>query len=193
MLRKHFSQSRPVTLPKGHTTVSFSEPQIHAVLKTISDETVKSSVHVMRSLVLHAVYGNGKQTPGQFKKSMIRGITPAVASTVSSAEETESEGGNTDDYTNGAITASRRRACTPMPRSFFTYPGTSDDEIANTLGTSHTIVPSPGYSEGDYQPLSSMQSGTTPKLPLSSPPRKKRKYVGRPGKDLKSAYFKGIQ
>ena len=75
VLRKHFSQSKPVTLPKGHTTVSFSEPQIHAVLKTISDETVKLSVRVMRSLVLHAVDGDRKQTPRQFRKSMIRGAT----------------------------------------------------------------------------------------------------------------------
>ena len=45
VLRKHFSSSAPIELPKGHSTVSFSEPQIPAVLKTISDETVRSSNH----------------------------------------------------------------------------------------------------------------------------------------------------
>ena len=69
-LRNHFAQAPPIVLPKGHTIVSFSEPQIHAVLKTISDETVKSSIHAMRSLVLHAVYGGGKQTPSQFGKAV---------------------------------------------------------------------------------------------------------------------------
>ena len=41
VFRKHFSQSKPVTLPKGHSTVSFSVPQSHAVLETISHKTVK--------------------------------------------------------------------------------------------------------------------------------------------------------
>ena len=78
VLRKHFSSSTPVELPKGHSTVSFSQPRIHAVLKTISDETVRSSIHAMRSLVLHAVYGAGKQTPGQFRKSMVRVLIPRL-------------------------------------------------------------------------------------------------------------------
>ena len=34
VIRKHFSKAPPIILPKGHATVSFSEPQIHAVLKT---------------------------------------------------------------------------------------------------------------------------------------------------------------
>ena len=141
-----------------------------------------------------------KQTPGQFKKSMIQGVTSARGAYTSSAEETESDGCNTDDYTSGAITsddeliaATRRRGGTTIPRSSFTYPVTSDEEIEETPGTRHTIVPSPGYSEGDYQHLSSMQSNTHPKRPTASAPRKRRKNVGRPGKVMKSAYFKGIQ
>ena len=31
LLRQHFSTSFPIELPRGHTTVAFSEPQIHAV------------------------------------------------------------------------------------------------------------------------------------------------------------------
>ena len=66
MLRKHVTETAPIELPRGHTTVAFSEPQIQAVLKTISDETVKSSLHAMRSRVLEAVYGEKRQTIGQF-------------------------------------------------------------------------------------------------------------------------------
>ena len=78
VLRKHFSESTPIVLPRGHCTIAFSEPliHIHAVLKTISDETVKSSLHVMRSLVLQAVYSGRGQTLGQFSKALLRGGVP---------------------------------------------------------------------------------------------------------------------
>ena len=200
VLRKHFSSSAPIELPKGHSTVSFSEPQIHAVLKTISDETVKSSIHAMRSLVLYAVYGAGKQTPGQFRKSMVRGVVPTRGGPSSSGADTESEGGMTDDYTSGALTsddelvvAARPRCGTPLPRERSGYPNTSDEEMDRTPSTSHTTVPSPGYSEGDYQPLSAIRVEDQPRRPGGSPPRKKRRFVGRPGKVMKAAYFKGIQ
>ena len=55
----------------------------------------------MRSLVMHAVYGGGHQTPSQFRKGMIRGDTPAR----SSEGEPESGGYSTDEYTSGAITS----------------------------------------------------------------------------------------
>ena len=200
VLRKHFSSSAPIELPKGHSTVSFSEPQIHAVLKTISDETVRSSIHAMRSLVLHAVYGAGKQTPGQFRKSMIRGALPIRGAPTSSGEDTESEGGVTDEYTSGAltsddelVTAARPRSGTPIPRGRSNYPNTSDEETETTPSTSHTTFPSPGYSEGDYQPLSAIRAEDQPQRPGGSPPRKKRRFVGRPGKIMKAAYFKGAQ
>ena len=200
VLRKHFSSSAPIELPKGHNTISFSEPQIHAVLKTISDETVKSSIHAMRSLVLHAVYGAGKQTPGQFRKSMVRGVLPTQGGPSSSGADTESEGGITDDYTSGALSsdddlvvASRPRCGTPLPRGRSGFPDTSDDEMDKVPSTSHTTVPSPGYSEGDYQPLSAIRGEDQSRRPGGSPPRKKRRFVGRPGKIMKAAYFKGIQ
>ena len=109
----------------------------------------------MRSLVLHAVYGAGKQTPGQFRKSMIRGALPTRGAPTSSGEDTESEGGVTDEYTSGAltsddelVTAARPRSGTPIPRGRSNYPNTSDEEMETTPSTSHTTVPSPGYSEG---------------------------------------------
>ena len=83
----------------------FSEPQIHDVLKTTAVETVKSLLHAMRSLVLLAVYGGGKQTPGQFRKALFRGASPARGASTSSEGETESEGYTTDKFTSGAITS----------------------------------------------------------------------------------------
>ena len=68
MLRKYFTETAPIELPRGHTLVASSEPQIHAVLKTISDETVKSSLHAMRSLDLQAVYGERVRPPENSEK-----------------------------------------------------------------------------------------------------------------------------
>ena len=105
MQRKKFSQPSPIVPPKGPSTVSFSEPQIHAVLKITSVETVKSALHAMRSLVLHAVYGGGKQTPELFRKALFRGASPARGASTSSEGETESEGYTTNEFTSGAITS----------------------------------------------------------------------------------------
>ena len=103
LLRKHFSSSSPIELPRLHTTVAFSEPQIHAVLKTISDETVRSSLNSMRALVLQAVYRGRRQTPARFRKALIRGESPSESTTVASDIDTDIEGNTSDGYTSGAI------------------------------------------------------------------------------------------
>ena len=36
VLRKFFAKAEPVTIPMGHPTVAFTEPQLHAILRTIS-------------------------------------------------------------------------------------------------------------------------------------------------------------
>ena len=195
-LRKHFTTAPPIVLPKGHTTVSFSEFQIHAVLKTISDETVKSSIHAMRSLVMHAVYGEGHQTPSQFRKGMIRGATPARRVSTSSEGEPESGGYSTDENTSGAITSDEEFYAQTEGRC--STPGPRPPAMQLPIESSHTnlacnTVPSPGYSEGDYVPLSETHSDSRRRSSETSPPKKKRKLAGKPGKVMKPAYFKGIQ
>ena len=195
-LRKHFATAPPIALPKGHLTVSFSEPQVHAVLKTISDETVRSSIHTMRSLVLHAVYGGGRQTPSQFRKGMIRGATPVRGASTSSEGEPESGGYSTDEYTSGAITSDEDTTLQSEGRSATPGPGFSEArqlEVSARTNADCNTVPSPGYSEGDYVPLSEMHSDPHQRRSGSSPPKKKRKLASMPGKIMKPAYFKGIQ
>ena len=195
-LRKHFATAPPIALPKGHLTVSFSEPQVHAVLKTISDETVRSSIHAMRSLVLHAVYGGGRQTPSQFRKGMIRGAKPARGASTSSEGEPENGGCSTDEYTSGAITSDEDATLQTESRSATPGPGFSEArqlEVSVSTSTACNTVPSPGYSEGDYMPLSEMHSDSHQYPSGSSPPKKKRKLASKPGKIMKPAYFKGIQ
>ena len=52
VIRKFFTKNVPVDLPAGHSTVAFSESQVHAILRTIADESVLSSFHMMKSLLV---------------------------------------------------------------------------------------------------------------------------------------------
>ena len=76
----------------GHPTVVFTEPQIHAILRTISTEIVQSSVHVMMALLMHAARG-GPHKLGQFLKTVQR--TAAANWTLSDS----SDGGQTQRTT----------------------------------------------------------------------------------------------
>ena len=200
LLRQHFSTSFPIELPRGHTTVAFSEPQIHAVLKNISDETVRSSLHSMRALVLQAIYGGRRHTPARFRKALIIEESPSKVITTTSEVETDSERNTTDGYTIGAIASDENIGISgfgPVPQSGTDVPtpelvkGARRDEALP--GISHTAIPSCGYSKGDYEPLSTIQTPTVRKESFPSPPRKKRLIRSRPGKVMKPAYSKGIQ
>ena len=57
LLRKYFTEKDPIVLPRGHPTIALTEGQMHTVLKTISDETILSSFHLMKSLLLQATSG----------------------------------------------------------------------------------------------------------------------------------------
>ena len=110
-------------------------------------------------------------------------------------------GSNNGGYTSGAFNTDDE----PGSLSFclekeVTQPqGRTEDLAGQCAGTSCTdllqeTAPSPGsgYSLGDYAPLSTLitKPGKTPAT--KSPPKKRRRYEGRPGKTMKEAYFKGI-
>ena len=54
-------------------------------------------------------------------------------------------------------------------------------------------IPSPGFSNEDYAPLSSMRATPTATPAGRSPPRKRRRMISKPWKVMEPAYFKGIQ
>ena len=73
-------------------------------------------------------------------------------------------------------------------------------EIASTstaiyVGTELNIpaVPSPGSSAANFQPLSKFCQVQTVSPSFPSPPRKRRRPVGKTGKVMKEAYFKSIK
>ena len=63
VLRKRFSHTPPIHLPNGHPSVAFCEPQIHAILRTISAEIIQSSVYVLEALSMHAAQGGIQTRP----------------------------------------------------------------------------------------------------------------------------------
>ena len=64
----------------------------------------------------------------------------------------------------------------------------------DTFDPAPETAPSPGsgYSLGDYAPLSTLVPKSSKAGATKSPPRKRRRYAGRPGKVMKEAYFMGI-
>ena len=80
VIRKYFTAATPVQLPAGHTTIAFNEDQVHAIFRTVADESVISSYHMMKSLLLHATSGTSQDK----KKSMPRRCpTPARRPSIS--------------------------------------------------------------------------------------------------------------
>ena len=54
VIRKYFSESQPISLPRGHTTVAFNRDQIEHILKVVADETARSSFEMLNSVVMRA-------------------------------------------------------------------------------------------------------------------------------------------
>ena len=185
--------------PKVSESEALSASQSGTEQANISDETVKSSLHAMRSLVLHAVHGGKGHTTGQLRKALIRGSLPARATSASSEGESDSEGYTTDGYTSGAYETDEDIAGTILGQEVDSDASTSATQTLATRRenvTSHSgdvTIPSPGYSEGDYEPLCQMCPQTKHQHSKVSPPQKRRKLQPRPGKVMKSSYFKGIQ
>ena len=70
VIRKYLAAATPVQLPAGHATVAFNEDQVHTILRTIADESVISSYHMMKSLLLHATHGASQD------KKVFPGVAP---------------------------------------------------------------------------------------------------------------------
>ena len=55
LLRK--VEKDPIARPRNQSVLALTEEQVHTVMKTISDETILSSFHLMKSLLLQATSG----------------------------------------------------------------------------------------------------------------------------------------
>ena len=199
LLRQYFCEKDPIELPRGQHSIALTEDQMHTVLKTISDETILLSFHLMKSLLLQAT--SGKVLTKERCRHVSRLSRPEGGHTSSSGEESTDIGSNSGGYTSGAFNTDDE----PGSLSFCleregTQPRGGTENLTGQLaGTScaellQETVPSPGsgYSLGDYAPLSTLITKSGKTSATKEPPKKRRRYEGRPGKTMKEAYFKGI-
>ena len=195
VIRKFFTKNVLVELPAGHSTVAFSESQVHAILRTVADESVLSSFHMMKSLLVKVTEGIplNKRPSRNIPR---RSATPGPGCASSSGGE--SSGTNSDGYTSGAIDTDEDLCNIDTGSEGFT-PVVSASKTLNSatsdMGLARALTPNSGssYSSGDYSPLASLTQETTPTTVETSPPRKRTKMLCKPGKVMKDAYFKGIQ
>ena len=193
-IRKCFTTNVSVELPAGHATVAFNESQVHTILRTFADESVLSSFHMMKSLLIKVTEG----IPLDKRHSRNvhrRASTPGPGYESSSGGE--GSAAESDGYTSGALNSDEDLRNIETA-SEFNLPPASPSKGLNislgNLGPSKVLTPNSGssYSSGDYRPLASLSQAQSPVL-TTSPPRKRRKLLSKPGKVMKDAYFKGIQ
>ena len=113
---------------------------------------------------------------------------------------TDTEGYTTDSYTSGAIASDEDIANFDVSQVADAIPWTGKGDTLDPEATTRSTlrpaqfeIPSPGFSEGGYEQLSSMRTSPAASPGGCSSPRKKDRMLSKPGKVMKPAYFKGIQ
>ena len=198
LLRKYFVDKDPIALPRNQSIIAFTEEQIHAVMKTISDETILSSFHLMKSLLLQAT--SGKILSKEKCRHMGASTPVGRRCPSSSGDETTGLDSPNEGYTSGAFNTDDEPGslsfCLERDEGQGTHgspttgqPGTTEHLSA---GRDTPMSSGSGYSLGDSVPLSNLLPKSSKSEQLKSPPRKRRRYLGKPGKTMKEAYFKGI-
>ena len=139
-------------------------------------------------------------TAGHLRKALIRGSTPARAMSASSEGESDSEGCTPDGNTSGAYETDEDITGTTFIQEVESDASTSADQTRverrgedEEPHSGQAIIPSPGYSEGDYEPLCQICPQASHQHAGLSPPRKRRRLQPRPGKVMKPSNFKKIQ
>ena len=110
------------------------------------------------------------------------------------------EGYTTDRYTSGALASDEDIANFGVSQDAEAIYGTRkwgplepEASTRSTLSPAHFGISRPGFTEGDYTPLSSMRPSSAVSHGGRSAPRTKRRILSKPGKVMKPAYFEGIQ
>ena len=194
-LRKCFTENNLISFPVSQPVIALSEEQMHTVLRTISDESLLSSYHLMKSLLLQAA--DGKVSTKERCRHVRRAGTPGPGQQ-SSSEGESSEGECTSgSYTSGAINSDDdpgsldflvEHDCPPLSPSFRSRP-----QQVRTATSMMPTSPGSGYSAEDYAPLAALLPKSTGSKGPAKPPRKRQRVIGRPRRVMKESYFKGIK
>ena len=165
LLRKHYAVKDPIELPRGHHTIALTEGQMHTVLKTISDETILSSFHLMKSLLIQAT--SGKVLTKERCRHVGHSSHSNVGHSSGSGDESTDIDSNSGGYTSGAFNTDNELGSLSfcLEREEGHLQGGTKTTTGQLLETASPAlprytVPSPGsgYSLGDYAPLSTLVS-----------------------------------
>ena len=194
-LRKCFTENRPIKLPISHPVVAFSEGQIHTVLRTISEESLLSSFHLKKSLLLQAA--DGKVITKERCRHVRQSGTPHPDSGSSSSGECNETDQSSGRYTSGAFNSDEDPGSLDVQIEFKQTPQVvtprKKTNPQDDPGPMMLASPGSGYSIEDYAPLSRLLPKTAGKRQASKPPAKRRRVATKPEKVMKEAYFKGIK
>ena len=124
ILKQFFDETPPFSLPVGHPTVAFSEPQLFHLLKTLTNETLSQSFTTMEKMVLGAVRGapTTAESRTDHFRSRHRTQTPHPR-----MDSDTSEGGTESDSCSGP----------PVPRSSGTSAG---EDMSTSYGESDSAA-----------------------------------------------------
>ena len=85
LINQCFESNPPVRFPSGHTSVSFSEPQVSCLVKTVSEETAIASFRMMKDILLKAaalrpIHDQKISPSSKFRTSKGRSRSPVYSS-----------------------------------------------------------------------------------------------------------------
>ena len=205
VIRKYFSETQPISLPRGHPTVAFNRDQIEHILKVVADETARSSFEMLNSVVMRASRLSLGERAATRRDDRCK--SPFPHSPLSDSEGEGTSCGFTsagDSYTSGP----------DLNESDFW--GTEySHEVASSQGSSmQAITPPPlGCGQGDFgspipnqscaspsaQTLAELKheaqrdrSKKHPKKSSKAKTRSSHRGVGRSRKIMREEYFKGM-
>ena len=193
-IRKCFIETQPIQKLLEQPVVAFCENQVHTILRTISDESLLSSFHLMKSLLRQAA--DGKIITKERCRHVNWAETPYPDSDSSSSGEYSDAYHSSGGYTSGALNSDEDPGSLNLQIEVDESPRVTKSRAPARPQTRNpsTMIVSPGscYSVEDYAPLSSLLHNTTSSKRASKPPRKRQRVSVKPGKVMKEAYFKGI-
>ena len=152
-----------------HSTLTKNELQVHTVLRVVSDESVTTSMHFMKTMLEEAIkvaarFEQGSLGQGRQRVRCSRARTDSIAGDGNQSEDTA--GG-----TQVEPSVLMRISLPSSPEGLKSHPQgiqRSMRVLVNLTG------PSPGYCVTGYEQLCNLQPSAVSPSVIPSPPRKKR-------------------
>ena len=201
LIKEFFTNSEKFDFPKGHATVAFTEDQISTVIKAVADETTRSTIGVIESLIQKASQlriGPEDDLENTLSKSGTR--YPRRAGSVSSGRHSDTSGAIRSDDNFSSIGYSYEGSDVAMIDA---PPGTSGGfscgphDLASSMDVldagspeTQTLAALKAEALGEKSKRTRNRRGKITTKPQSSGARRK---ITRSCKIMKEAYFQGME